>query len=672
MFPPAKRGDPTASIPRGTTWVCVGCTKEVDERLWRCDFCGDERPKEDAIHQSDTPNTPPILEGPSSDGLYAQPPETPATSSQLAQTEADSDDDSLYAPLSPPRNIAKKPVAAKPAVGSKPKRSPREVAELRERVLKEEMDAKKAKLAKSERRQQREDERPDSLNEGPSVQPSHPGTAARNVSAVGPAVDPEEGLNAADNEEDHAVYDFSDDDSNDVESNDVDDAENNFPVFNITRATRDQCRQIIKNTWANSIAVAKRGDLVHHAFRDFLGKCNLDEVTRLTMESLTDGVIRYIGGQGPWTPETLRSLTSAVLDGRGRGVYLLLCEEVAYCGSSCGLRKRMYDHKRDIQAAIDGRAIPKQRFHRICAKKKKLPRLARLAIIDRQTDKLFTEALESVLIIVFKLFTTEPQTENYEKQKRVAFSSRDPGSKQPSWVGANAQLPICRAPVAAGVICQVCYTQVSKYQLQDHFNNRHPDVDPNRPYLCPTCGKGFGKKSTLTDHMVTHTDEKPHECQVCKKRFKLKQSLTGHAVVHSDERPYTCQHCGMTHRRAKDLTAHTIACPKNPTNTRSSKGTHKCQDCDHVCSRKEDLTRHAILAHGRDDRVLKCPYCGYTNTSVKNTVGIVSNHIAKCPMNPTNARGGEPPLRCQHCGFASWRQEEQTRHAKTCPKKPSG
>lgn len=51
-------------------------------------------------------------------------------------------------------------------------------------------------------------------------------------------------------------------------------------------------------------------------------------------------------------------------------------------------------------------------------------------------------------------------------------------------------------------------------------------------YQCSFCDKAFKKKSNLTSHLISHSDERPFLCQHCEKCYKQKSSLQRHLKIH--------------------------------------------------------------------------------------------------------------------------------------------
>ncbi|KAH9417229.1 Metal ion binding [Dermatophagoides pteronyssinus] len=78
------------------------------------------------------------------------------------------------------------------------------------------------------------------------------------------------------------------------------------------------------------------------------------------------------------------------------------------------------------------------------------------------------------------------------------------------------------------------------------------------PFICLECRKEFCNQSTLTKHMITHSDERKFICQQCSKAFKRHDHLNGHMLTHREQKPYACDldGCDKSYCDARSLRRH--------------------------------------------------------------------------------------------------------------------
>ncbi|CAG0890428.1 unnamed protein product [Cyprideis torosa] len=145
-----------------------------------------------------------------------------------------------------------------------------------------------------------------------------------------------------------------------------------------------------------------------------------------------------------------------------------------------------------------------------------------------------------------------------------------PGSISPS---SSAESPSCEARFFPST------SMISP--LRTHAEGTPFESSPaSRLLNCPECGKSFPDPSSLQLHLrkghhstarskratsSPRSLDRQFSCNQCDKTFKRSSTLSTHLLIHSDTRPYPCQYCGKRFHQKSDMKKHTYIHTGQPT-----------------------------------------------------------------------------------------------------------
>ena len=154
--------------------------------------------------------------------------------------------------------------------------------------------------------------------------------------------------------------------------------------------------------------------------------------------------------------------------------------------------------------------------------------------------------------------------------------------------------------------------------------------------ICDNCGKKFGKKSRLEDHIkYVHEKRRDYPCNICGKFLSSKDHVKKHIKDIHEKVKIKCDICGKDFSHRHYLKTHISS-------VHEGLKKHNCETCGQNFKFKYTLKRHIKNVHGalESDNSLQCDICG----KISKDKEAYWNH--KYKHNLKNASQNIP---CDHC-----------------------
>lgn len=152
---------------------------------------------------------------------------------------------------------------------------------------------------------------------------------------------------------------------------------------------------------------------------------------------------------------------------------------------------------------------------------------------------------------------------------------------------------------------------VKKNDKSNYLNNvdKKPSKDTclvniiEKLYYCQYCGKCFGRKNNLDNHLKLHGPMKLYKCHYCLKFFTKIDDLEIHRSTHTENKQFKIFKCNI----CKNKFHNSNALLSHMEQQHKTKRTYKCDICGKIFGFLTIFQDHRL--HHKHDRRFNCQYC---------------------------------------------------------------
>ncbi len=190
-------------------------------------------------------------------------------------------------------------------------------------------------------------------------------------------------------------------------------------------------------------------------------------------------------------------------------------------------------------------------------------------------------------------------------------------------------------------LCPTCGQSFArKTHLNSHFDTVHKNIKRiSHPWTCALCGKHFACDRNMSRHMRSHTKEKPWRCTVsqCEKHFFTKDSMEKHVnSVHKKLRDQACEICeklfsdNYKRKRHMDVVHKGLGHLYNYNHTVNNPT--PCSFCDKLFLNSHLLKRHVDAVHHKL-KPFSCTLCDRSFSTRAHLKRHISFHSSEKPFS---------------------------------------